>query len=458
MSYVVRYDSLEEKQKLGRLLDENGFENIRGEQFQYLEKYSAQCICINTKSKNYYPVNITCAAGASCGGLRFYTVDEFELLLNSNFTAKLRTPIFHIPHCGSELPEELMKDICIEEEKFKDYHEMMADTGVTEFVPHQFFYKPFTVIFPVSRLLCDVERFTGTDEPMEKYGMGYCYEKAFDGTVIKNIKSDAGEKCLRYYKEHHKLLDETVNRFPSVILIDLHSFSEKIVMPEYKGSRPMPDICIGTDERYTTKKLADAAEDIFRAAGFTVERNYPYSGSMVPNIVLKGKTDCDLLSVMIEVNKAVCLDENGEVIELVKLKIQDAIKKIIVASHSIGSAREEAQNSGGSSKDYEDFWAEIMEKIEEYNRARIRAVREKVLRITGDPAIKYIKGMNYDEFRAMYDDDEVEEFRKAYAEFSYEEAKALIDPSAGGPAIKACKIDFWRECRRQYKGIVGDGR
>ena len=88
--------------------------------------------------------------------------------------------------------------------------------------------------------------------------------------------------------------------------------------------------------------------------------------------------------------------------------------------------------------------------IDEYNKAYRRDVRAAVLRITGDPNIKYLKGMNYDEFRAMFDD--VEEFRKAYAEFSYEEAIALIDHSSGGPSIKACKMDFWRQSRRIYKG------
>ena len=246
---------------------------------------------------------------------------------------KLRTAIFHVPHCGWEFPEELMKDICIDERKFRSYHSKMSDTAVTEFIPHQLCHKPFTLIFPVSRLLCDVERFIGEGEVMEKYGMGYCYEKAFDGAVIKNITPETKEKCLRYYKEHHRLLDETVSKFPSVILIDLHSFSEDLVMPEYKDARPMPDICIGADERFTTEELDEKAETIFSAAGFTVARNYPYSGAMVPNAVLKGETDCDLLSIMIEVNKAAYLDEKGEIIETAKLKIREAIKEIIEASH-----------------------------------------------------------------------------------------------------------------------------
>ena len=336
MEYVVRYDSLEEKRRLGGTLEKLGFDNIHQEQFGYLEGYGAKCLCINTGERLFYPINITCAAAACSCGLRFYSTDEFELLAESGFTAKLRTPVFHVPHCGCGRPEELMESVCIPESEFLVYQEKMEDSGVMSFIPHQYYHEPYLVRADVSRLLCDVERFVGPEEPMERYGMGFCYERAYDGRVIKNVTPELRERTLSYYWKHHAKLDETVSKLRSVIMIDLHSFSEDTVVQAETGARAMPEICIGADSRYTHPRLEKAAVDIFTDAGFSVEVNYPYNGLMVPNAILKGNTDCDFLTLMVEVNKAVYLDGNGEIIESARERVQEALKRIICASHGIG--------------------------------------------------------------------------------------------------------------------------
>jgi len=84
---------------------------------------------------------------------------------------KKRFPLFHVPHDGTTFPEELMESVCIPKEQFLSYHERMRDTGVLEMVPNAWRNSGNTLYFPVSRLLCDVERFPGPEEPMERLGM-----------------------------------------------------------------------------------------------------------------------------------------------------------------------------------------------------------------------------------------------------------------------------------------------
>ena len=245
----------------------------------------------------------------------------------SVFKAKERTVLFHIPHAGDLFPEELMESICIPEEEFYAYHETMKDSGL-DLLTGSVFPPPVVIRFGVSRLLCDVERFIGPEEIMEQYGMGFCYERAFDGRVIKNVTEELREKTLKYYRAHHERMDGTIRSLSRAVMIDLHSFSEDLVMPDRKDGRPMPEICIGTGGGHTPPTLSFAAEKAFSEAGFSVALNYPYAGSMVPNCILQGGTDCDFMTVMIEINKTVLFDENGRESCRNRTRIRRALKKL----------------------------------------------------------------------------------------------------------------------------------
>lgn len=182
----------------------------------------------------------------------------------------------------------------------------MRDTGVWELVPREYRIPFQGVRFPISRLLCDVERLIGPEEIMEKYGMGFCYERAYDGTRIKAVDAQAKEKALSYYRKHHEEMDRICSRFARIALFDLHAFSEEIVPKDFlRGDKPLPDVCIGVDERYTPPELARLAERYFREAVLSFVVNYPYSGCFVPDAVLSGKSGCDLVSIMLEFNKRV---------------------------------------------------------------------------------------------------------------------------------------------------------
>ena len=131
---------------------------------------------------------------------------------------------------------DLLPSVCIPEEQFRHYHEWMSDTDVWQFVPKACYCGDMTERFPISRLMCDVERFIGPEEEMEQYGMGFCYEKAFDGTVIKTVTEELKRRTRKYYDAHHARMDLLCARHPRILLFDLHSFSEA-TLPEHIRNR-----------------------------------------------------------------------------------------------------------------------------------------------------------------------------------------------------------------------------
>ena len=155
---------------------------------------------------------------------------------------------------------------------------------------------------------------------MEQYGMGFCYEKAFDGTRIKDVTDELRGKTLSFYKLHHEQADRVCKMHKRVLFIDMHSFSEKIVPKNFlQEKHRTPDVCIGTDPRFTPGKLAEIAEHTFNEAGFTTARNYPYSGCFIPDAALTGEVDCN--AIMLEFNKQIYCDRSGT-------PIPDTVKKI----------------------------------------------------------------------------------------------------------------------------------
>lgn len=235
-----------------------------------------------------------------------------------------KTVIFHIPHDGNQLEESLMSSVIVDREKFLHYHDKMRDTDATLFVPESVDAK--ILKFEVSRLLCDVERFIGDNEIMEKYGMGFCYERVYDGTVIKKINSQLKDSTYVLYAEHHRKLDELVKvAAENIVLIDLHSFSKELIVHQ-TIEKNLPDICIGFDDLSLSVK--DTVLSAFLKNGFSVDVNYPYQGSMIPNCILSKEVNKNLISFMIEVNKD-CYIIDGKTDTLCIEKIRNAIKTIL---------------------------------------------------------------------------------------------------------------------------------
>ncbi len=269
-----------------------------------------------------------CAAMAS-GGVRFYSVPEFCRLAELGFPAHTYCPVFHVPHDGKEFPTNLMSSVCVPESEFLSYHEAMRDTDMRELVPWEYRVPFQSVSFAVSRLLCDVERFVGQEEFMERYGMGFCYERAFNGVRIKSVTDELKEKTLQYYRNHHERMDNICRKHERVLLFDLHSYSDELVPREQlKAGVGTPDVCIGTDRRLTPDALVEIVEKRLDAAGLSFARNYPYSGCLIPNAVLSGDAGRGFIGIMLEFHKRTYCDESRKPIREKLSRHRELIRQI----------------------------------------------------------------------------------------------------------------------------------
>ena len=337
---VVRFETPEERTGIIRVLEEQRGFRI-GEKVKQLTDISpldTKTFVIDLKFKKYdYGVRPFIGAAMMSSGVRAYSAQEFFRIAELGFKVVPRFPVFHIPHTGEKLPPELYASVCIPGETFRYYQEWMNDTEVWRFVPRAYYGGDMTERFCISRLLCDVERFIGPEEEMERYGMGFCYEKAFDGKRIKQVTEELKERTRKYYDEHHARMDLLCERHPRILLFDLHSFSEE-TLPDYIRRRTdrMPDVCIGTDPIYTSYELIRRVEKCLDEAGLEYRINKPYSGTFVPGAVLKGNSSCDLVSVMLEFNKNIYLDKIGKADEAKALRIREVMNRIVTECMDLG--------------------------------------------------------------------------------------------------------------------------
>ena len=171
------------------------------------------------------------------------------------------------------------------------------------------------IIFPVSRLLCDAERFRDDkDEIMAQVGMGAIYTRCSDGSRLRAVSETEKRDILaRFYDAHHvrftKAVEQRLEKYGKCLIIDGHSFYPEPLPHEPDQSLDRPDFCIGTSEYHTPREAAELLRDILSGKGFSVKLNSPFEGTIVPMSYYN--TDPRVMSVMIEVNRRLYLKAPG---------------------------------------------------------------------------------------------------------------------------------------------------
>lgn len=214
--------------------------------------------------------------------------------------------ILHIPHSSTIIPsyDDYIVDINVINKELIKLTDWYTDIIFNIKDVEQ-------LIFPYSRIFCDVERFDDENEVMFKFGRGFYYTKCDNGEELRNENSKI-KVWDDYYLKHHKLLeeksDEIIEKYGRCIIIDCHSFSEIPFETDLIKDNNRFDICIGTDEYHTPQWLLDKIKNNFIDNGYTVSVNNPYSGTMIP--LKHYNKDKNLLSIMIEVNRRIYLNED----------------------------------------------------------------------------------------------------------------------------------------------------
>lgn len=232
--------------------------------------------------------------------------------------------ILHIPHSSMIIPDDtnfISENVDAELNLLTDHStdRIFSVDGIDE------------VVFPYSRIFCDVERLDDENEEMFKHGRGFYYTKTDDGKELRKL--DEQHKLMvynDYYLKHHQKLNNLVNskldKYGFVNIIDCHSFSDEPFNTDIDKSKNRPNICIGTDLFHTSNDLFIKLVNHFQTYGFTVGKNSPYSGTIVPLEHYKKNTNVS--SIMIEVNRKLYMDENNNVVEKSVEKLNTIIDEI----------------------------------------------------------------------------------------------------------------------------------
>jgi N-formylglutamate deformylase len=101
--------------------------------------------------------------------------------------------VLHIPHASKEIPEGVRSTFLPSAEKIERELLIMTDAWTDEIVA-RIAFDITQVIFPVSRLVVDPERFSDdADEPMAARGMGAVYTKLSTGEPLRVLSH--AESC-----------------------------------------------------------------------------------------------------------------------------------------------------------------------------------------------------------------------------------------------------------------------
>jgi N-formylglutamate deformylase len=221
--------------------------------------------------------------------------------------------VFHLPHDSVGIPADLRGTLLLDDDALQ--RELSAMTDHHTVALFSCVDRPNAVIFPVSRLIVDPERFVDdAQEPMAQRGMGVIYTTCSTGQPLRHRPDTLERDTLleRFYHPHHASLTAAVHDAVSAhgyaLILDCHSFPAAPRTHELHRADVRPDICLGTDTFHTPRWLTAAASDAFSAEGYVVTIDSPYAGTIVP--LSHYRSDARVLSIMIEVNRGLYVNED----------------------------------------------------------------------------------------------------------------------------------------------------
>jgi N-formylglutamate amidohydrolase len=242
-----------------------------------------------------------------------------------------RSVLLHIPHASTYIPEEQRSNILLDDDQLKEELLCMTDRYVDEL-----FHVPGyeMVVAPVSRLVCDVERFTeDAQESMAKKGMGVIYTKTHDGKQLRKECSAAQEaQLVRLYHAQNSLqlrrmVEDSLRDNGTALILDCHSFSSNPLPCDEDQTVPRPDICLGTDALHTPPALLDWVRRFFASRGYSIGINTPFAGCYIPEGMYRISNN--VLAIMVEINRSRYMDEaTGEKLPSFSL-LQNQMKEFV---------------------------------------------------------------------------------------------------------------------------------
>jgi len=138
----------------------------------------------------------------------------------------------------------------------------------------------------------------------------------------------------RWYWPHHSKLERMVNdvaaRLGACLIVDCHSFPSAALPYELVQTTQRADFCIGTDPFHTPSSVCDAIVAAVKEAGYSVTIDAPFAGALVP--LASYRTDRRILSVMIEVNRRLYMDEHSGLKNRAFEQVRAVVGQLIVTA------------------------------------------------------------------------------------------------------------------------------
>jgi N-formylglutamate deformylase len=171
---------------------------------------------------------------------------------------------------------------------------------------------------------------------MAARGMGAIYTRTSTGEVLRAQPNTADRQALldRWYWPHHVMLDRMVNdvtaRSGVCLIVDCHSFPSVALPYELDQTSDRADICIGTDLFHTPSAVRDSIVAAAQVEGYSTIVDAPFSGALVPHASYR--KDRRVLSVMIEVNRRLYMDEDTGLKKQDFEQVSAALGRLIVTA------------------------------------------------------------------------------------------------------------------------------
>ncbi len=220
--------------------------------------------------------------------------------------------VLHVPHDSTHIPAEYRDDFLLDDDQLMHEIIAMTDSHTDELYVYD---RAQRVVFPVSRLLVDPERFTDDNqEVMAKRGMGVLYEVTSSLSPLRRKPSQhLRQKILdQYYFPHHDKLTavvrKNIDKHGQCLVVDCHSFPSRPLPYEMIDNQDLrAEICIGTDSFHTPPAITELLKDFFENKGYSVSIDDPFAGALVPmEFYNKNK---NVMSVMYEIRRDLYMDE-----------------------------------------------------------------------------------------------------------------------------------------------------
>ena len=215
--------------------------------------------------------------------------------------------ILQLPYTSTFIPGDLCQDFLLSDKELLEALNRTTDHA-TDAIFQQAFPEAKAIVFPVSRLVVDPERFSDDSlEPMIRVGMGVTYIRGSLRQPLREQPTQGKRQELlkRYYIPHHQKLTEAVEESllanNHCLIIDGHSFPALPLPYELNQTAFRPDFCLGTDDFHTPEGLVAKVEKILENCGYSTARDQPFSGTIVP--MKHYRKDRRVQSLMIEINR-----------------------------------------------------------------------------------------------------------------------------------------------------------